>query len=155
VTPRAAELTRLLSLEPHPEGGSYRETWRAPSSPGVRSASTAIYFLLNRGEQSRWHRVDADEIWLHLEGAPLELLVWREGDGVERQTLGPVDAAGARPLAVVSKGVWQAARPLGDFALTSCTVAPGFDFGGFTLLAAQPALADRLRGRVPGLAGLI
>ena len=155
MTPRAAELTRLLALAPHPEGGAFREIWRAPSPEGRRGDSTAIYFLLNAGERSRWHRVDADELWQHLEGGPLELLLWREGDAVERVTLGPVDATGTRPQAVVPQGVWQAARPLGDYALTGCTVAPAFEFRGFTLLSADPALADRLRGRFSDLAGLI
>jgi predicted cupin superfamily sugar epimerase len=155
VTPRAAELTHLLGLSPHPEGGAYRETWRAPAPEGLRAASTAIYFLLNRGERSRWHRVDAHEIWQHQEGGPLELLLWQEGGGLERLRLGPVDAGGVRPLAVVPRGVWQAARPLGEYALSICTVAPGFEFGGFSLLAAHPALADRFRERHPDLQDLI
>lgn len=155
MTPRAAELTRLLGLLPHPEGGAYREVWRAPAPEDRRPDSTLIYFLLAAGERSRWHRVDADEIWQHLEGGALELLLWREGDDVERVVLGPVDAAGTRPQAVVPRGVWQAARPLGDYALSGCTVAPAFEFRGFTLLSADPPLADRLRGLHPGLGGLV
>jgi len=155
VTPRAAELVRLLGLSPHPEGGAYRETWRTPSPPSERAASTTIYFLLDQGEASRWHRVDADEIWTHLEGGPLELLTWVEGREVERRMLGPVDAAGARPVAVVPAGVWQAARPAAGYVLSGCTVAPGFEFKGFVLLAAQSGLAARFREAQPGFAGLV
>lgn len=155
MTPRAAELTRLLGLEPHPEGGAFKEIWRAPSAKGTRGDSTAIYFLLNAGERSRWHRVDADELWQHLEGGPLELLLWKGGDVLVREHLGPVDASGSRPQMVVPKGVWQAARPLGDYALTGCTVAPAFEFRGFRLLADEPAAADQLRRFWPELTGLL
>jgi predicted cupin superfamily sugar epimerase len=153
VTPRAAELVRLLGLSPHPEGGSYRETWRS-TSPG-RAAATTIYFLLDQGERSRWHRIDADEIWTHLEGGPLELLTWIEGREVERRVLGPVDAGGARPVAVVPPGVWQAARPVDGTVLSGCTVAPGFEFKGFVLLSEQQALAARFRTAQPGFIDLV
>jgi hypothetical protein len=155
MTPRPVELTRLLGLQPHPEGGAYREIWRAPASDGVRPASTLIYFLLDRGQVSRWHRVDADEIWQHLEGGPLDLLLWREGQEVERVRLGPVDAQGTRPQAVVPAGVWQAAWPVEEFVLSGCTVAPAFEFRGFRMLADEAPLAERLRGRHPGLADLL
>jgi predicted cupin superfamily sugar epimerase len=155
VTPRAAELVRLLGLSTHPEGGAYRETWRSPSPPSVRAAATTIYFLLDRGERSRWHRADADEIWTHLEGGPLELQTWVEGQAVERCVLGPVDAAGARPVAVVPAGVWQAARPLDGYVLSGCTVAPGFEFKGFTLLGDDAALAARFRKAQPGFTDLV
>jgi hypothetical protein len=153
VTPRAAELVRLLGLSPHPEGGAYRETWRSPS-PG-RAAATTIYFLLDRGERSRWHRIDADEIWTHLEGGPLELLTWIEGREVERRVLGPVDAAGARPVAVVPPGVWQAARPVDGYVLSGCTVAPGFEFKSFGLMGDDAALAARFRKAQPGFSDLV
>lgn len=149
MTPRAAELTRLLDLRPHPEGGAYKETWRSP-------ASTTIYFLLDRDERSRWHRVDKDEIWTHLEGGPLELWTWTEDRAPQRQLLGPVDAAGSRPVAVVPAGCWQAARPSGGYVLSSCSVAPAFDFKGFELMADRPESAERLRLQAPDLAaGLI
>jgi predicted cupin superfamily sugar epimerase len=129
----AAEVVRLLGLQPHPEGGFYRETFRAPAPDGVRAASTAIYYLLREGDVSAWHRVvDADEVWHHYAGAPLELTLW---DGRERTSLrlGSGLAAGERPQAVVPAGVWQAARPMGGWTLVGCTVAPGFDFSGFEM----------------------
>lgn len=155
MTPRAAALVRLLGLSPHPEGGSYRETWRSPAPAPARAASTTIYFLLDRDERSRWHRVDADEIWTHLEGGPLELLTWAEGRAVESRVLGPVDASGSRPVAVVPAGVWQAARPRDGYVLSGCTVAPGFEFKGFTMLADQAGPAAGLRERRPDLQGLL
>jgi len=152
MTPRAADLVRLLGLSPHPEGGAYRETWRSPSPPGLRAAATTIYFLLDGDQHSRWHQVDADEIWTHLEGGPLELWIWTEDQAPERRILGRVDEAGARPVAVVPAGCWQAARPVTGYVLSGCTVAPGFDFKGFVLLADRPAAADRLRRLDPGSA---
>jgi predicted cupin superfamily sugar epimerase len=155
MTPRAADLVRLLGLAPHPEGGAYRETWRSGAAPGDRSAATTIYFLLDRGEQSRWHRVDADEVWTHLEGGPLELWVWSGEGAPERRILGPVDGDGSRPVAVVPAGSWQAARPPAGYVLSGCTVAPGFEFRGFSLMADQPEPAARLRERYPDLGALI
>jgi predicted cupin superfamily sugar epimerase len=151
MTPRAAELVRLLDLMPHPEGGCYREHWRTPSPPGVRAASTAIYFLLDRGQLSRWHRVDADEIWSHLEGDPLDLWLWEPGKAAECRVLGPARDRDSRPTWVVPAGVWQAASPKGGPVLTGCIVAPGFEFQGFSLLSDQPALAARLRDQHPDL----
>jgi predicted cupin superfamily sugar epimerase len=129
----AEEVVRLLGLQPHPEGGFYRETFRAPAPDGGRAASTAIYYLLREEDVSAWHRVvDADEVWHHYAGAPLELTLW---DGRERTSLrlGSGLAAGERPQAVVPAGVWQAARPMGGWTLVGCTVAPGFDFSGFEM----------------------
>lgn len=126
---RARELIRTLGLVPHPEGGYYKEVHRSPAPPGVRPASTAIYFLLLAGQRSRWHRIDAEEVWHHYEGGPLELFVEKE-----RIVLGP-----ERHLAVVPAGAWQAARPLGDYALLGCTVAPGFEFRGFSLMGPADA----------------
>jgi len=156
MTPRAHDLKRLLGLRPHPEGGAYLETWRSPANPGVRAAATTIYFLLDREEHSRWHRVDADEIWTYLEGGALELWTWEEDRAPERRILGPVDETGARTVAVVPAGSWQAARPVSGYVLCGCTVAPGFDFEGFVLLADRPETADRLRRLDAGSgAGLI
>jgi predicted cupin superfamily sugar epimerase len=125
----AADIIRLLDLQPHPEGGHYRETFRDPRTVEGRSVGTAIYFLLAAGERSHWHRVDAAEIWHFHAGAPLALEI--EGQGVV--TLGVDLAAGQRPQAVVPSGAWQAARSLGDWTLVGCTVAPGFEFAGFEL----------------------
>ncbi len=129
----AEEIVRLLGLAPHPEGGFYRETFRAAAKDGERGTSTAIYYLLRRGEVSAWHRVDADEVWHYYAGAPLELLL--SADGRERSAvhLGPDLAAGERPQAVVPAGVWQSARSLGEWTLVGCTVAPAFQFAGFEM----------------------
>ena len=129
----ASDVIRLLALKPHPEGGHFRETFR-DAAAGARAASTAIYFLLARGERSHWHRVDAAEVWHHYAGAPLALAIAaRERAPIERVTLGPDLAAGERPQAVVPADAWQAAESLGDWTLVGCTVAPGFEFQGFKL----------------------
>jgi predicted cupin superfamily sugar epimerase len=136
----------LLDLAPHPEGGWYRETWRAGPSwqpdgyTGRRAAATGIYFLLAPGEESAWHRVRSDEAWLWHSGGPLLL---SDGGGGETPAaaphvvpLGPDLAAGQVPQHVIPGGHWQSARPAGDAqALVSCVVAPGFDFADFTLLS--------------------
>lgn len=157
MTPRAAELVRTLSLTPHPEGGFYREIHRsAVDRPALRAALTEIYFLLAADEHSRWHRIDADEVWHHLEGGPLELLWFRDGDSdVTRLQLAPVAEDGARPVAVVPAGAWQAARPLGAYTLAACTVAPGFEFSSFRLLSDDPAAGAALRQAHPLLTELI
>lgn len=130
----AADIIRLLDLRPHPEGGHFRETFRDPRCIDGRSVSTAIYFLLARGERSHWHRVDAAEIWHWHAGAPLLLRVGGEaGGGRGDVRLGTDFAAGERPQAVIPAGIWQSAESLGDWTLVGCTVAPGFEFSGFEL----------------------
>jgi uncharacterized protein len=135
----------LLDLAPHPEGGWYRETWRSgPESlpvgyPGPRAAATVIYFLLTERDESGWHRVRSDEVWLWHSGGPLTMLDGGPGDRPASEasvvTLGPDLAAGQVPQHVVPGGHWQAARPAaGREVLVSCVVAPGFDFADFTLL---------------------
>jgi predicted cupin superfamily sugar epimerase len=128
----ATVLIERFGLRPHPEGGHFVETWRDEARPGERAAGSAIYYLLRRGEASRWHRVDAAEIWHHYAGAPLELRIAAD-TGVRGATLGMDLDAGQRPQAVVPAGTWQAARSLGDWTLVGCTVAPAFDFAGFEL----------------------
>lgn len=128
----AQEVIEILGLEPHPEGGHFRETFRDPRESGGRSLGTAIYFLLGEGEVSRWHRVDATEIWHWHAGAPLELIVAQEGLRTVHM-LGPNLRAGDRPQGVVPASAWQSARALGDWTLVGCTVAPGFEFSGFEL----------------------
>lgn len=124
----------MLDLKPHPEGGHFRETFRDDSKVGGgRAASTAIYFLLARGERSHWHRVDAAEVWHWHVGAPLALEIAVQDGRRERVTLGSDLAAGERPQAVVPPHAWQAAQSLGDWTLVGCTVAPGFEFAKFEL----------------------
>jgi predicted cupin superfamily sugar epimerase len=129
----AEAVVRLLGLQPHPEYGHYRETFRdAPALAGGRAASTAIYFLLRHGERSRWHRVDAAEVWHWYAGASLLLRI--AGPGEPRTLrLGADLTAGERPQAVVAAGAWQCAESRGAWTLVGCTVAPGFEFAGFEL----------------------
>jgi hypothetical protein len=130
----ADAIIRLLGLAPHPEGGHFRETFRdAPAPPSGRAASTAIYFLLRAGEVSRWHRVDATEVWHWYAGAPLELEISAPGAAPGAVRLGCDLKGGERPQAVVPAGHWQRAASLGAFTLVGCTVAPGFQFSGFEL----------------------
>ena len=131
----ADDIIRRLGLEPHPEGGHYRETFRDTAAAGSganRAASTAIYFLLRSGEVSRWHRVDAAEVWHWYAGAPLRLGIVENGQRREVR-LGCELATGERPQAVVPPQAWQQAQSLGAWTLVGCTVAPGFDFAGFEL----------------------
>ena len=160
--PRAAELIRTLELAPHPEGGYYREIWRAPlpvepgDGRGRRAALTVIYFLLRRGAVSRWHRVRSDEVWQHVEGDPLELLQlppdeWR----LQRSRLGARATDQHTPIHCVPAGWWQAARCLGSYTLVSCSVAPGFEFADFELLAERPELAAELGRTLPEVVGFL
>jgi predicted cupin superfamily sugar epimerase len=134
VTLTAADIIRLLDLKPHPEGGHFRETFRdARDIGGGRAASTAIYFLLARGQRSHWHRFDATELWHWHAGAPLRLEISSVPGKIEMLTLGCGLAAGERPQAVVPPHAWQAAQTLGDWTLVGCTVTPGFEFKTFEL----------------------
>jgi hypothetical protein len=134
----AADIARLLGLEPHPEGGFYRETFRDPrADENGRAASTAIYYLLGAGEVSAWHRVDAAEIWHFYAGAPLALDISATGDAAQRHRLGPELTRGEHPQIVVPAGHWQSARSLGAWTLVGCTVAPGFEFSRFELAPAH------------------
>lgn len=142
--PRAAELIQTLNLQPHPEGGFYREIFRSAQQiatrqpPVVRRAVTSIYFLLVAGAFSRWHRVGADEIWHWYEGEPLQLLVCPpDFSGVQQINLGAVDAQHVQ-VHTVPAHWWQAARSRGAYTLTGCTVAPGFEFEDFFFLADDP-----------------
>lgn len=137
----ADRIIARLGLEPHPEGGWYRQTWVAKTGvaeaePGARAAGTAILFLLKAGEASHWHRVDAAEIWHFHAGSPLELRIAAQDSGpVTRLRLGP-DVLGAEVVqGIVPAGHWQAARTLGDWTLVGCTVSPGFRFEGFEMAA--------------------
>lgn len=134
----AARTIELLQLAPHPEGGYYRETFRDESRDAHgRALSTAIYFLLEAGSGSRWHRVDATEIWTWHLGAPLRLSLSADGKSSKTIRLGPNLVAAERPQLVAPAGCWQAARSEGAFTLTSCIVAPGFTFEAFELAPAD------------------
>jgi predicted cupin superfamily sugar epimerase len=131
----AGDVIATLRMARHPEGGWYAETFADPEGIDGRPYSTAIYYLLEAGDRSHWHRVDAVEVWHWYAGAPLEL---RQSDGVslELAVLGPDLPAGARPQIVVPRHGWQSARSLGEWTLVGCTVAPGFRFSGFTMAPA-------------------
>jgi predicted cupin superfamily sugar epimerase len=131
--PTVAEIIARLELRPHPEGGHYRETFRDPRTDADgRAHSTAIHFLLARGERSHWHRIDAVEIWHYYAGSPLTLQI-ADDAGQRSVRLGSDLAAGEVPQAVVPVQAWQAAESTGDWTLVGCTVAPGFDFAKFEL----------------------
>ncbi|MEM6664835.1 MAG: cupin domain-containing protein [Pseudomonadota bacterium] len=129
----AAEIIRLLDLKPHPEGGHYRETFRDPMASDGRSVSTAIYYLLDLGDVSAWHRVDATEVWHWYAGAPLALTLSPNGHDATAHRLGPALETGERPQVIVPAGHWQTAESLGHWTLVGCTVAPGFQFEGFEM----------------------
>ena len=146
---QARDIIRLLDLARHPEGGWYRETWRAPLPDGAaggaagavergagrRAPGTAIYYLLEAGERSHWHRVDAAELWHWYAGAPLSLTLSPDGHEEEALLLGPELATGQRPQRIVPPGCWQSAVSLGAWTLAGCTVSPGFELAGFEMAA--------------------
>ena len=131
----SSEIIETLGMQRHPEGGWFVETFR-DGQGDARAHSTAIYYLLESGDCSQWHRVrDASEVWHFYAGDPL-LLTLSDGGAIDEITLGTDFANGQRPQAVVPANVWQAARPLGRFALVGCTVAPGFEFSSFEMAPA-------------------
>jgi predicted cupin superfamily sugar epimerase len=131
--PTAADIIARLDLKPHPEGGHYRETFRDPrTDANGRAFSTAIYFLMARGERSHWHRIDAVEVWHYYAGCALILQI-ADQHGQRSVRLGADLAAGEVPQAIVPAQAWQAAESTGDWTLVGCTVAPGFDFAKFEL----------------------
>jgi uncharacterized protein len=129
----AERIIARLGLKPHPEGGHYREMFRDEPNAQGRAHSTAIYYLLQAGEMSRPHRIDAAEIWHFYRGSPLELSVAEEGAAPSFYVLGPSVEYGEQPQVIVPAHAWQAARPLGEFTLIGCTVAPGFAFASFEM----------------------
>lgn len=129
---RAQDLIERLALEPHPEGGWYRQTFVSDAIAG-RAASTAIYYLLEEGQRSHWHRVDADEIWHFYAGSPLRLSISADGVAEQTHVLGSDVLDGDRPQIVVPANAWQSAQSLGAWTLVGCTVAPGFLFEKFEL----------------------
>ena len=140
------EIIAAYRLERHPEGGWFREVHRSsrplgdiPGYPGERTAFTAIYFLLPRGDFSAFHRLRSEEVWIHLAGDPLELVCM--GHEVRRITLGPA-AKGGEPVAIVPAGELQAARSLGEYTLMLCVVSPGFDFADFSMPTREELLRE-------------
>jgi uncharacterized protein len=130
---QAKDIIKALGMQRHPEGGWYIETFR-DANGGPRGSSTAIYYLLEAGERSHWHKVkDASEAWHYYAGAALAL--HRSKDGVRQETvrLGPDILAGERPQAIIKADEWQSAESLGEYTLVGCTVAPGFDFSVFEM----------------------
>lgn len=130
----AKDVIYTLGMERHPEGGWYAETLVDVEGETGRAQSTAIYYLLEAGDLSHWHRVDAVEVWHYYAGAPIELSL-SDGITLDRQVLGSDLAGGQRPQVVVPRDVWQSAKSLGEWTLVGCTVAPGFRFSGFELAA--------------------
>ena len=138
----AGDIISRLELKPHPEGGYYRETFRDVRADAQgRAMSTAIYYLLARGDRSHWHRIDAVEVWHYYSGAALTLKIANDDCAPHIITLGPDVAAGHRPQAIVPSGAWQAAESTGEWTLVGCTVAPAFEFAKFEMAAKdwQPA----------------
>jgi len=130
----ARDIIDLLGMQPHPEGGYFVETFRDTPADGGRGHSTAIYYLLEAGDLSAWHRVnDAAEIWHYYAGGPLVMTLSPDGHDATSIHLGPDLLAGQRPQVVVPAGHWQTAEPLGRFTLVGCTVAPAFEFSGFEM----------------------
>ena len=130
----AREIIRLLELQPHPEGGHFRETFRDPDTDASgRSVGTAIYYLLEAGEVSEWHRCDASEFWHYYAGAPMVITISPNGHDAAAHHLGPNLLTGQRPQILVPKNHWQSATSLGAWTLVGCTVSPGFEFAGFEM----------------------
>jgi predicted cupin superfamily sugar epimerase len=159
---RAAELIAALQLRPHPEGGYYRELYRSREhvtpgdGRGARASLTTIYFLLAARSHSRWHHVQSDEVWHLYEGGPLELLELDErATELSRHRLAAVGDGTGAPVHTVANRRWQAARLIGPYALVGCTVAPGFEFADFRLLADDAPLAAKVRDAWPNEAALI
>ena len=130
---QAKEIIETLGLQPHPEGGWYAETWRADAVEGQRASGTAIYYLLEAGQRSHWHRIDAAEIWHFYAGAPLTLSISTDDQSTDRLTLGADIAAGERPQLIVPPNAWQSAESAGAWTLVGCTVSPGFVFETFEM----------------------
>lgn len=131
--PTAADVIKKFALQPHPEGGFYRETYRAAAAAGERGACTHIYYLLAQGERSHWHRVDASESWHWYAGDALLLHAYRPEVGLRHQRLGNRLLEDEVPHALILPGEWQSAESEGEWTLVGCTVAPAFEFAGFEL----------------------
>jgi predicted cupin superfamily sugar epimerase len=158
---RAEELIATLGLQPHPEGGFFRELHRSSArvqpldARPERTALTTIYFLLPAGHVSRWHRVASDEVWHFFDGDPLELFTMDpSGDACVRHVLGPI-ASQLQPECVVPANVWQAARSTGRYTLVGCVVGPGFDFADFAMLRDCPGDSPAIDRAHPDIAPFV
>ena len=147
--PRALELIGSLDLSPHPEGGHYKRVYESSKQVmenGVlRPAITSIHFLLTEGVRSRWHRVDAVEIWDWQEGSAVELLMYDASARTLSRAQLDTSVRGGQLLQVVPAGIWQSARSHGDYSLVNCSVSPGFVWSGLEMLDERSPLADELR----------
>jgi predicted cupin superfamily sugar epimerase len=157
---QAELLVNKLALEPHPEGGHFREIYRSEMrvmrAGQERSAMTSVYYLLAAGEHSRWHVVASDEVWHFYEGFPLELLVFDpETEHLDTVLLGLAEAPGQKRVHCVPAGSWQAARTLGDFSLVGCDVAPGFEFDDFLFVADLPLSDEVFAKELAGFSNLL
>lgn len=159
VSAKAQQLIDSLRLQPHPEGGYYREVYRtelqvhSDAVNGLRAAMTDIYFLLPAGQLSRWHRVAHDELWNFYAGAPLRLHQFSQN--LARHRTLQLDPSTGQYKQLVPGGAWQAAESSGEYSLLGCTVAPGFDFSDFRLLKDLPELVARINREYPELARFI
>ena len=159
--PRALALIQSLALRPLPEGGYHGDIFHSPrrvtalDTPGERDALSAIYFLLTAADHSRWHRLRSDEVWNHIEGDPLLLHSFSaETHEHIAVRLGSFEAD-AQPVHTIAAGLWQAAEPLGEYALVSTCVGPGFEFSDFTMLSEDPESERLFRAHLAALAHLI
>ncbi len=160
--PRVQQLVQLLQLQPHPEGGFYREIFRSAhhvtpdDGREPRSALTSIDFVLARGQHSAWHRVSSDEAWHLLEGGPLRLwLLSPTFDKLSHVDLAAAGEGGLAPRHVVPGHWWQAAEPLSEHVYVGATVAPGFDFADFGFLRTEAAGVQALKRLAPELMHLL
>jgi predicted cupin superfamily sugar epimerase len=151
----AAQIIDELGLQPHPEGGWFREIYRSadrvPGRRGARASVTSIYYLLEHHQISRWHVVEADEIWHFYRGTSIELLAYAVAD---RQLIRH-RLSSREPAAVIPRGVWQAARPLGPYVLVGCSVAPGFEFEDFQFVSELPGHRDHFQSAMADLSVLL
>lgn len=157
---RAQQLISEHGLQAHPEGGYFREIFRSGQrvqpldERSTRAALTVIYYLLEKGQHSRWHRVKSDETWHFYEGNPLEV-DWIDNHDVLHQEMLGAGPCEAHPVCVVPAGCWQAARPLGEYSFVGCVVAPGFEFQDFAMLSDESAMLARVASLPPALASLV
>jgi len=156
---RPAELISQLALQPHPEGGHFREVHRSgvrvSRGDADRSALTTIYFLLRAGERSRWHIVSSDEAWHFYEGDPLELVTFDPARRLVQRARLSRDGSGGQSVFVVPAGWWQATRPVGQYGLAGCTVGPGFEFEDFRFVADEPDHGEMFDGPLAGYRDLL